>query len=108
MAWQGTSPNRLRGSAWRSIRTQVLIEEPFCRWCTERGMVTIDSRSVICDHVIPLAEGGTDDRGNLSGMCALHHTEKTAAESARAQGRPPPVMRRRVTTGDDGWPTGRR
>jgi 5-methylcytosine-specific restriction protein A len=104
MAWQGNSPNRTRGRSWQRIRAMVLAEEPFCRWCAERCMVTLHSRSVICDHITPLAEGGTDDRANLAGMCTMHHDEKTAAEAARAQGRSAPTMRVRVTIGPDGWP----
>jgi 5-methylcytosine-specific restriction protein A len=69
----------------------VLAEEPFCRWCIERDQVTIESRSTICDHIIPLTEDGTDDRSNLAGMCATCHDEKTAAEAARALGRAAPA-----------------
>ena len=108
MAWQGNSPNRTRGRPWQRIRSSVLAEEPFCRWCTERGTVTVQSRSVICDHITPLAEGGTDDRANLAGMCSPCHDAKTAAEASRAQGRPAPSMRKRMTIGVDGWPTGAR
>ncbi|HWU03160.1 MAG TPA: HNH endonuclease signature motif containing protein [Novosphingobium sp.] len=104
MAWHGSSPNRLRGSAWRKLRAQVLREEPFCRWCIERGEVTHASISTICDHITPLAEGGTDERGNLAGMCQPHHDEKTSQEAARAAGRTAPRMRPRIRIGRDGWP----
>lgn len=104
MTWKGESPNRLRGRPWRRLRDQVLTEEPFCRWCTERGTITKDSRSVVCDHIKPLAEGGTDERSNLAGMCEPCHDEKTAQEAARAQGRDAPTMRTRQSIGADGWP----
>lgn len=105
MAWRGESPGRLRGRAWRRLRDQVLEEEPFCRRCTERGTVTHASRSTICDHVKPLAEGGTDERSNIAGMCVPCHDEKTAEESARAQGRAAPTRTNaRRTIGLDGWP----
>lgn len=94
MAWAGSSPNRTRGRTWARIRAAVLVEEPLCRRCGT-------SPSVVCDHVRSLAEGGTDERGNLAGMCKPCHDEKTAEESARAQGR---KFRPRASIGIDGWP----
>ncbi len=45
------------------------------------------------DHIVPRAQGGTDDQGNLAAICDPCHRDKAAAEAARAQGRKP---RRRV------------
>lgn len=105
MAWSGDSPNRLRGRPWRRLRAQVLSEEPFCRLCTERGAITIASRSIVCDHITALADGGTNDRSNLQGLCGACHDEKTAEEAARAQGRAAPAqVRRTQVIGADGWP----
>jgi 5-methylcytosine-specific restriction protein A len=84
------------------IREQVLAEEPICRECIRTGRVNKDSTSVVVDHIRPLADGGTDERSNWAGMCKLHHDEKTAAESARAQGRTVPRVKRRIAA--DGWP----
>jgi len=95
MAWQGKSPNRTRGRQWASLRAKVLQEEPTCSTCGT-------NQSTICDHVTPLFEGGTDERSNLTGMCRPCHKEKTAAESARAQGKRPPKPKAAV--GIDGWP----
>jgi 5-methylcytosine-specific restriction protein A len=94
MAWQGKSPNRIRGLKWHNLRCQVLREEPTCCKCP--------APSTICDHIVPLFEGGTDDRTNLQGMCNTCHNEKTAAESARSQGKREP--RPKVMIGRDGWP----
>ncbi|MEG3144229.1 HNH endonuclease signature motif containing protein [Sphingomonas sp. RT2P30] len=88
------------------MRDLVLAEEPLCRWCVERDTVTKDSLSTICDHIVPLTEGGTDDRDNLAGMCEPCHDQKTAEEAARAQGRAAPTVRRCQPVGADGWPTG--
>lgn len=104
MAWQGSSPNRLRGRPWRRLRARVLAEEPICYRCIERDTVTKGSVSTICDHKVPLAEGGTDDRENLGGMCEPCHDQKTAEEAARAQGRDAPTARPRQAIGADGWP----
>ena len=100
MTWKGNSPNRARGSQWSSLRAKVLREERFCRECLRFDHEP--SRAVICDHITPLAEGGTNDRSNLAGMCRTHHTEKTMAESARAQGKREPTPRAMI--GADGWP----
>lgn len=94
MAWQGKSPNRIRGLTWHNLRRRVLQEEPTCCRCPEP--------STICDHIVPLFEGGTDDRANLQGMCAPCHKDKTAAESARSQGKREPKPRPII--GHDGWP----
>lgn len=95
MAWKGQSPNRTRGRTWTRIRNKVLSEEPYCRSCRV-------NRSTICDHIKPLSLGGTDERSNLAGMCKPCHDEKTAAESARAQGKRAPKPKAMI--GADGWP----
>lgn len=66
------------------MRAQVLRDEPLCRPCSKRGRVT---QATIADHVIPKAEGGTDDRDNYQPICAPCHVVKTAAESKRARAR---------------------
>ena len=40
----------------------------------------------ICDHILPVSEGGTDDMSNLQTLCKACHDIKTAAESARGRG----------------------
>jgi 5-methylcytosine-specific restriction protein A len=64
------------------MRERVLREEPLCRECDAKGLVTATTTA---DHIIPLAEGGTGDRENMQGLCAPCHTAKTARESARAR-----------------------
>ena len=106
MVWAGASPNRTRGRTWARLRARVLAEEPICRWCRERGAVSAASKSVVCDHIVPLTLGGTDARGNLAGMCKACHDEKTLAEAAMAQGKRAP--KRKVAVGHDGWPLAQR
>lgn len=57
--WAGS--NRGSTRAWRTMRAQVLAEEPTCRDC---GAPSTDA-----GHIIPKAYGGTDDRNNLKGQC---------------------------------------
>ena len=102
MTWTGNSPNRIRGRKWMAIRAEVLREEPICRECKRLGTVSKDSIAVICDHIVSLADGGKDERSNYQALCKRHHDLKTAAESARAQGRAAPKPR----GGDEtGWPS---
>lgn len=51
-----------------------------------------------CDHVVPKAQGGTDDEGNMQAICADCHKAKTEREAAEGQGR-----RLRPSFGEDGW-----
>ncbi len=81
------------------MRERVLAEEPLCRLCLERGRAV---PTKIADHIIPKAEGGSDDRENYQGLCTPCSDAKTAEEAARAQGRAPPSPRTPI--GEDGWP----
>jgi 5-methylcytosine-specific restriction protein A len=57
----------------------VLVEEPYCRLCLAAGKRTISTH---VDHILPKHDGGTDDRGNLRGLCASCHNRRTAIESS--------------------------
>jgi len=72
---------RDRGRPWRRLREQVLSEEYRCYRCGVLG-----EADDIVDHLVPLAQGGTDDRHNLARCCRRCHNQKTAAESAGARG----------------------
>lgn len=98
---KGTRQERGYGRDHELMRKRVLDEEPFCRLCTEAGRTSL---ATIADHIIPKAEGGTDNRENYQGLCKPCSDAKTAEEAARAQGRAPP--RKRVAIGVDGWPEG--
>lgn len=62
------------------IRRQVLADEPQCYLCHGGG-----TPADYIDHVVALAEGGTDDRSNLRRICRDCHARKTGRESARAK-----------------------
>lgn len=63
------------GPSWSAIRNRVLTESPVCE---EDGC--LDPATEV-DHRIPLARGGTHDRGNLRALCKSHHSRKTAIEN---------------------------
>jgi len=70
---QDTRPSAVQRGydyAWRKIRDAFLKANPLC-WCGETASHV--------DHQISKARGGTDDPANLRGICARHHSAKTAA-----------------------------
>ena len=56
------------------LRTQVLEDEPECRYrypgCTVK--------STVADHIVPLRLGGETVRENLAGCCRHCHAIKSA------------------------------
>lgn len=54
-------------------------EEPLCRRCLAEGRTSATEE---VDHIIPKAEGGTDERENLQGLCEECHRRKTQEEIA--------------------------
>lgn len=81
--WAHAEPSRhARGytAAWDRRCAQVLREEPICRDCRQEPSTTVD-------HRIPKAEGGTDDRANLAGLCKGCQGKKAGREGGRASAR---------------------
>lgn len=75
MAWdhERSTQERGYGAPWRRLRDLVLNREPICRACRRRPATTVD-------HIIPKADGGTDDESNLQPLCNPCHDAKTIAE----------------------------
>lgn len=88
-AWE---PNRLsqtrrkRGRAGMRERHQVLAEEPFCRRCMAQGR---EIAADVVDHIVPLAWGGSDDRGNKQPLCHQCHDAKSLEERKFSRTREP-------------------
>ena len=80
-AWEGRRGFEGYKGDWLKIRARVLNEEPTCR------AAGCNKPSVTVDHIIPKAEGGTDARGNLRGLCAEHRKKKDAEDAARGRRR---------------------
>lgn len=79
------------GRAWRRLREEIFErDEWFCQECLRGGVITVvtltGALAGICDHVIPISEGGTDARRNLQTLCKKCSDEKTAEESKRGRG----------------------
>lgn len=61
------------------MRARLAREEPGCRVCGD------SSRPWVAEHLVPKAEGGTDDRSNYARVCVDCAARKTALEGARAR-----------------------
>lgn len=84
-AWAGTEKSkRLRGRAGVRDRQRILAEEPLCRECAKADRVVASQR---VDHIIPLSQGGSDERGNKQALCVPCHDAKSKAERAVAAAR---------------------
>ena len=63
---------------WRSIRKEILIDEPLCRECQRKGYYTAAS---VVDHIIPIRLGGNKlDKSNLQPLCKPCHESKSSYE----------------------------
>ena len=69
------------GRCARSIVTCAVVAggaaTSVCPW----GERPVPRDAVQVDHVVPLCEGGTDDKANLQALCACCHALKSASES---------------------------
>lgn len=58
---------------WQAIRAEVFERDNFtCRYCGAHGV------ALECDHVIPVAKGGTHDLTNLKTACKACNRSKAA------------------------------
>lgn len=65
------------GRPWRRKRAAILVRDNYtCRVC---GLITKDLE---VDHIVNVAQGGTDDDENLQAICIPCHKVKTARESS--------------------------
>lgn len=69
-----------RSAEWHAIRERILVRD--CSRCAVCGRV-VAGRQAHVDHVIPLADGGTDADANLQVLCERHHGAKTRGEQGR-------------------------
>jgi len=82
---QVSASTRTRGSAWMAIRAQILARDcGLCQVCNMAGNLTL-ARDV--DHIRELADGGTDDAGNLQAICGPCHKGKTDTAQLQRAGK---------------------
>ena len=73
----------LYSAAWARLRAQVLAEEPLCRHCKARGLVTPATE---VDHIEDSREDYSDDnrREGLQSLCKPCHSVKTSLSMGKA------------------------
>lgn len=75
---------RSSGNGWDQQRTRKRILKRDGHRCYIADCTT---PATIVDHVIPMAEGGTDTDDNKASMCEPHHDEKSRGERRRGRSR---------------------
>lgn len=60
------APARIRGRKLQQLRKELFDRTPLCVECDKAGRVSI---ATVRDHIIPLAEGGTDSDSNCRAVC---------------------------------------
>jgi 5-methylcytosine-specific restriction protein A len=73
---------RVRGRKLQRLRRELFDKEPRCRLCRKAGLLSL---ATIRDHIIPLAEGGTEDPANIQPICQRCSDTKTSAEARRGR-----------------------
>lgn len=67
------------GRPWRRLKDEILARDNYtCQCCGRVG------GKLELDHIINLAQGGTDDKDNLQILCHACHKQKTQDESQHA------------------------
>lgn len=71
------------GRPWRRLRDHVMKRDGYmcqCQDCSGRRLIAHE-----VDHVVPKAEGGTDDPSNLRAINRDCHKAKSQREARRAR-----------------------
>ena len=83
-AWSKSpdATKRVTGRKLQTMRASLFNRSPLCAECERQGRVSFATQR---DHIIPLAEGGKDDDGNVQGLCRDCHDAKSKQESIRGR-----------------------
>lgn len=78
---RGNRHQRGYGAEWTKLRVIILKRDAgICQLCRAAGRIVFANE---VDHIIPKAEGGTDEESNLQAICKTCHVKKTQQESKR-------------------------
>lgn len=85
---QSESTSERGGRRWRATRVRIFNRDSFlCQIHKAKGvLVSVELHGPnhgVCDHIIPLAEGGVDEDDNLQTICQSCDVEKTQLESKK-------------------------
>ena len=85
---------RIRGRKLQALRRRIAREQPLCPVCKANGRVVGWYEHGELDHIVGLAQGGTNRRENLQGLCKPCHAVKSTGA----------IVTNKPTIGLDGWP----
>lgn len=80
--YRGSARARGYTTAYDKARRRVLWGQPLCVPCEEEGRVTV---ATMTHHIVPLAEGGTNDPDNLLPVCEECHQRLHRGKGGRRQ-----------------------
>nr|DAU09025.1 MAG TPA: HNH endonuclease [Caudoviricetes sp.] len=81
MVWRNGA-SRTTAAEWKRLRGLAKWHLPY--WCAQCGTEPMVGHAGLeLDHIVPVAEGGTDGLDNLQWLCASCHAEKSRRETAR-------------------------
>jgi len=81
--FRDSDTNKRYGRAWKKLRARFLLRHPLCEQCRSEGRLTAAEE---VHHILPLANGGTNDEGNLMALCMSCHSKITIGSTNSRQG----------------------
>lgn len=72
--------NKRYGRSWKRIRDRYIKTYPLCEECQRQGRLTPAEE---VHHIIPLANGGSNNKENLMSLCKSCHSRITAQSGDR-------------------------
>jgi len=79
---QTRGPRHSDRATWKRTSAFVVARDPWCTWGAlprdRRPAFACGQPSTTAGHIIPHAEGGSDEPENCRGLCASHHSAETS------------------------------
>lgn len=92
-----SSAARGYGHQWRKLRAVILARDMHLCQCDKCAQRSVPLVATDVDHILPKAQGGTDDEQNLRALNRECHKRITLEQQGKTW---------RTPVGLDGWPAG--